>query len=184
MHLAESSRAELHAIARNAIRFGLTHNSPPALNLDTLPPDIRELGATFATLRIAGALRGCIGSIEAVRPLAEDVNKNAHAAAFRDSRFAPLSADEEPRVDIHLSLLAPAVELPCSSETDLLNKLRPGVDGLLLEDGHYRAIFLPAVWEDLPNPRDFLRNLKRKAGLPASYWSDTLRFKRCEVETI
>ena len=112
----------------------------------------------------------------------EDVAENAFAAAFRDPRFPPLRPDEYPRLEYHISILNPPEPMTVTSEADLLQQLRPGVDGLVLIEGARRATFLPSVWEQLPDPRQFLAHLKMKAGLPADYWSDSLRFERYTVE--
>lgn len=153
--------AVLLAHARAAIHERLTGEPLP------LPAHSRltEPGATFVTLTRRGQLRGCIGSLEAHRPLAEDVRENAIAAAFRDPRFPPLTAAEWPEVAIEVSLLSPPEPIPIGSEADLLRQLRPFTDGLIIAAGPYRATFLPQVWAQLPNPRDFLAALKRKAGL-------------------
>lgn len=184
MPLADSSRRQLHDIARRSIQHGLAHHHPPKLDPTGYPPELLEDRAIFVTLHLGGKLRGCIGTLEARRPLAEDVNQNAFAAAFRDTRFHPLAPAEEPGLEIHISLLHPPVDLPCESEAGLLRELRPGVDGLILRDGARRATFLPSVWEDLPVPRDFLTQLLLKAGLPENHWSKTLRFWRYETEDV
>jgi AmmeMemoRadiSam system protein A len=139
---------------------------------------LQEPGASFVTLRIDQELRGCTGSLEAVRPLVIDVAQNAFGSAFRDSRFAPLGPEEFPRLDLDISILDSPEPLTVPSEAELLRILRPGRDGLVLEEGGRRATFLPAVWEQLPAPREFVEQLKRKAGLPSDYWSPTLRFFR------
>jgi len=112
------------------------------------------------------------------------VVENARAAAFYDPRFPPLERRELGGLDIHLSVLTPSEPLPAASEAELLAALAPGEDGLILEEGPRRSTFLPQVWESLPEPRDFLRQLKRKAGLPPDHWSPDLRFRRYRVETI
>jgi AmmeMemoRadiSam system protein A len=145
-------------------------------------PELQEKRATFVTLTINGDLRGCIGMLEACRPLAEDVAANACAAAFEDPRFEPLSQKELERTDIHISVLSAPEELEFSSEADLLAQIRPGVDGLILQDGCRRGTFLPSVWEELPDQDLFLMHLKMKAGLPNTYWSDTLRIFRYTAE--
>ncbi len=145
-------------------------------------PELQEERATFVTLTIGGALRGCIGMLQACRPLAEDVAENARAAAFEDPRFAPLSREEFERLEIHISVLSPPVEMAFSSEAELLEQMRPGVDGLILQEGGRRGTFLPSVWEELPDRKMFLMHLKMKAGLPGSYWSDTLRVFRYTAE--
>ena len=144
-------------------------------------PWLDEPGATFVTLTQAGALRGCIGSLEASRPLALDVRENALAAAFRDPRFKPLTAAEFPAVAIEVSLLSALEPLPLEDERALREQLRPGVDGLVLDFGHHRGTFLPQVWEQLPDPADFLLNLKRKAGLPPDFWEPGMRLSRYTV---
>ena len=138
-------------------------------------------GATFVTLKQEGELRGCIGSLEAHRLLAIDVRRNALAAAFNDPRFAPLVAPELAVTMVEVSLLSPASRVEVADEEDLLARLEPGVDGIVLELGRRRATFLPQVWESLPDPRDFIGALKRKAGMPASFWSPEMRVSRYTV---
>jgi AmmeMemoRadiSam system protein A len=116
--------------------------------------------------------------LEACRPLAEDVAENARAAAFEDPRFPPLTLPELAKLEIHISILSPSEEMVFSSESDLLRQIRPGVDGLILQEGFRRGTFLPSVWAELPEKELFLTHLKLKAGLPADYWSDTLRVFR------
>lgn len=190
-HFSEAERRALLALAREAIRARLAgeapvlpHGLPRSIAWGSLPPALGAPGAAFVTLHRGGELRGCIGSLEARRPLAEDVAANARAAAFEDPRFPPLAPWELADLAIHLAILGPSVALPAESEAELLATLRPGHDGLVLVDGPHRATFLPAVWESLPDPRDFLAHLKHKAGLPRDYWSPTLRFRRYSVETI
>jgi AmmeMemoRadiSam system protein A len=139
-------------------------------------------GASFVTLQLDGQLRGCIGSLEASRPLAEDVAYNARAAAFRDPRFAPVSDAERERLQVEVSVLSPAEPLPAANEAEAIAKLRPGRDGLIVEFGERRATFLPQVWESLERPEDFLAELWRKAGLPARFWHPELRLARYSVE--
>ena len=168
----------LLSIARNAIakRFGLA-----ARAVDPLP-ELAEPAATFVTLTQDGQLRGCIGSLEAHRPLASDVAENAVAAAFRDSRFAPLSPAEFARTRVEVSLLTPPEPFAVTSEADALARLRPGIDGLVISYGRRRATFLPQVWESLPEPRQFLAQLKLKAGLPADFWHEQLALARYGVQ--
>jgi hypothetical protein len=157
-----------------------------ALELIALPaperPFLGRPGASFVTLRRAGDLRGCIGSLQPRRSLREDVRANAIAAAFDDPRFAPLTAAEYADIDVEVSLLLAAAPLPVASEADLHAQLRAGIDGLILELGARRSTFLPQVWEMLPHPREFVAELKRKAGLARGFWSDELRFSRYTVE--
>lgn len=177
-------RAALLEVARASIRHGLEYASPLPVELPRFSPRLREPGACFVTIRRAGALRGCVGSLEATRPLVEDVAQNAFASAFRDPRFPPLAEEESRDLHIHLSVLTVPEPLPCGSEAELLSKLRPGVDGLILRDGIHRATFLPSVWESLADPKRFLVELKRKAGLGADHWSDGIRFQRYRAESI
>ena len=163
--------------ARNAIagRLGL----PP--QPEASHPELAVPGATFVTLMLDGALRGCIGSLEAHRDLGTDVRENAVAAAFRDPRFSPLEEREFPRIRVEVSLLTPAQPMQFSDEADALRQLRPGVDGVILEAGRHRATFLPQVWEQLPDPVRFMAQLKQKAGLAPGYWSPEVRLSRYQV---
>ncbi|MCB2102666.1 MAG: AmmeMemoRadiSam system protein B [Rhodobacterales bacterium] len=152
-------------LAAAAIEQGLINDRPPKVDPATLPPALAAPGAAFVTLKIDGRLRGCIGSPQAHRPLGTDVADNAFGAAFRDPRFPRLTLKEKPRLALSIAVLSPAAPLPCATEAELLAALRPGVDGLILQDGPHRALFLPAVWADLPDPAQFVGRLKQKAGL-------------------
>lgn len=143
---------------------------------------LRTPGASFVTLRLEGDLRGCIGSIDARRALGEDVARNARAAAYRDPRFPPVSAGELPRLRVEVSVLSPREPLPAVSESEALERLRPGIDGIAIEYGGASATFLPQVWESLPSPAEFLEALRHKAGLPAGFWHPDLRLSRYTVE--
>jgi MEMO1 family protein len=161
----------LLALARAAIESRLFGNASTA---DT--PWLQQAGATFVTLSSGGELRGCIGSLEAARPLGIDVAENALAAAFRDPRFPPVTAEEWPRIRVEVSLLSAPKPLRFADEADLLAQIRPGEDGLILECDGRRATFLPQVWESIADKRAFLSELLRKAGLAG----DT-RLGRCRV---
>lgn len=182
--LASQERAVLRRVARESVEHGLRHRVPLAVDPAGHSEALRVLRATFVTLRIEGALRGCTGTLEATRPLVQDVAQNAFAAAFRDPRFAPLRQEELAGIEFHLSLLSRPVPLAVGDERELLEQLRPGVDGLILREGSLRVTFLPAVWQSLASPEAFLRELRRKAGLAPDYWSDELRFARYVVESI
>jgi AmmeMemoRadiSam system protein A len=177
------ARSLLLDLARRAIDHGVATGRPLSPDLDALPPELRAPRAAFVTLHLDGALRGCIGTLEAHRPLAEDVADNAFAAAFRDPRFPPVGADEAPRLALEISVLSPAEPLEFGTEEELLATLRPGVDGLILADRERRGTFLPSVWTQLPDPRTFLAHLKQKAGLPADHWSTTLTVARYTTES-
>ena len=174
----EGLGSALLVTARNAIakRFGLTGFPVEPV------AELAEPGATFVTLTQGGQLRGCIGSLEAYRPLAIDVAENALAAAFRDHRFAPLSQEEFPRTRVEVSLLTPAEPFPVTSEADALARLRPGIDGLVLSYGRRRATFLPQVWHEIASATEFLRHLKLKAGLHPEAWSAHFRVARYTAE--
>ena len=180
-------RQILLQIARSAIFQTLEKMSEPQRSCfqtleEKLPAELLEERATFVTLTLGGQLRGCIGMLEACRPLAEDIAANACAAAFEDPRFPPLTKTEFKKLDIHISVLSPPEELTFSSEEEALNQIRPGIDGLILQDGYHRGTFLPSVWEELPEKEEFWAHLKRKAGLPIDYWSDTVRVFRYTTE--
>ncbi len=164
--------------ARNAIA---AHLMQPTLAEPTHPL-LAQPGATFVTLTQNGQLRGCIGSLQAHRPLDQDVRANAVAAAFRDPRFAPLKAEELPRTRVEVSLLTAPQPMTFTDEADALRQLRPTIDGIILIAGQRRSTFLPQVWEQLPEPRVFMAHLKQKAGLPADYWSSEVQLQRYEVQ--
>jgi AmmeMemoRadiSam system protein A len=181
--LTQSQRDTLLTTARASIRHGLDTGSALEIEVDQYEPPLRRERACFVTLHRNDALRGCIGHLEAVQPLILDVAENAFAAAFKDPRFTPLKQSELEGLDIHISILTLPQPLSFSSEQELLSRLRPGIDGLILEDGANRGTFLPSVWESLPDAESFLRHLKMKAGLPGSYWSDTVTIYRYETES-
>ncbi len=168
----------LLTIARNAIEreFGRQ------VRTVTPHPDLAKPAATFVTLTQKGQLRGCIGSLEAHRPLAMDVAENALAAAFRDPRFPPLRQGELDQTRVEVSLLDTPEPLHFTDDAEAIGQLCPGVDGLILNCGHHRSTFLPQVWESLPTPGLFLEHLKLKAGLPADFWSPQLTLARYGVQ--
>lgn len=164
-------------LARNAIaeQIGSPKQDMPQANW------LQQPGATFVTLTLHGQLRGCIGSLEAHRSLIKDVRNNAAAAAFHDPRFAPLTAEEFAEVVVEVSLLTAPQPMEFRDEIDALTQLRPGVDGVVFEYGNYRSTFLPQVWENLAQPRQFLAMLKRKAGLPDDFWAGGVKLSRYTV---
>ena len=165
-------------IARQAIQRGL--GQPHAALPDA--PWLHAPGATFVTLTQHGDLRGCIGSLQAHRPLLEDVQTNAVAAALQDPRFSPLTVSELAHTRVEVSLLSPSVPIAFTSEQEALALLRPGVDGVIFEYGYNRSTFLPQVWEQLPDAKNFMAHLKRKAGLSPQFWSEQVRLSRYTVE--
>ncbi|NJD35243.1 MAG: AmmeMemoRadiSam system protein B [Betaproteobacteria bacterium] len=164
--------------ARNAIAAQLKHPT----RAEPAHPALDQPGACFVTLTQDGQLRGCIGSLEAHRPLDQDVRANAVAAAFRDPRFPPLTAAELPRTRVEVSLLTAPQAMSFKDEADALRQLRPNVDGVIFAAAGRRSTFLPQVWEQLPEPRDFMAHLKQKAGLPADWWSSEVQLQRYEVQ--
>lgn len=180
--LSNADRSTLLDIARTSIRHGLGGDPALTVNLADYSASLRVLRATFVTLEISGQLRGCIGTLTAYQPLVQDVAAHAFAAAFEDPRFPRLRPDEFSQLDIHISVLSPPEPLHFETEEELLTQLRPGVDGVILQFDHYRATFLPAVWENLPDPYIFLAQLKLKAGLPLDFWSPELRVERYTAE--
>ena len=183
----EEAGSELIALARRSILAGLATGAPPRVVVDQ---DVRPLlagpGAAFVTLRRGdGALRGCIGSAVATRPLIVDVTQHAFNAAFRDPRFPRLEWLELPGLLLSISVLTPPEPMRFVDEADLLNQLRPGTDGLIIDDRGRRALFLPSVWEEVPDPRQFLMLLKLKAGMAEEHFSATFqaqRFRTIEVK--
>jgi len=180
--LSAQLRHSLLSLALHAVEYGVANHRSAPIKKEDYPQALQQPGASFVTLTIDGQLRGCIGTLEARCSLVEDVADNAYAAAFRDPRFNELTADEFVRLHFHISILTPHEPMQVSSQQDLLQQLRPGIDGLVLSDQGKRATFLPSVWESLPDAKDFVYQLKQKAGFTANYWSDTMKVERYSVE--
>ena len=177
--LTDEEKKTLLRLARDALQQGVAGQTMPALQLDNLTPTLRTEGASFVTLTIGGQLRGCVGALEPYQPLAEDVREHAVAAALEDPRFPPVTRAEVDRIQIEISRLTFPQDLPYADPDDLLNRLRPNVDGVILRDGFRRATFLPQVWEKIPDKEEFLDNLCYKMGEPPDTW----RRKHLEVLT-
>ncbi len=181
---AEEKRLLLR-LAREAIESALRREALTPLDPRSLSNRLLEPGASFVTLYIAGELRGCVGGTEPRLPLALDVREHAIAAAFYDYRFLPLGAEELPGLEVEVSVLSLVQTLTYESPQDLLNRLRPGVDGVILSDEARRATFLPQVWEKTPDPAGFLELLCQKMGAPPDEWqSGLLQVKTYQVEKI
>lgn len=172
---------ELLRLARASIEHGAIHREPLPVRYESLPPSLRRPGATFTSLQLGGELRGCCGSIEAVNPLAVDTADSAFRAAYRDPRFDPVTPQEIAALCLEVSVLTPLEAFPVSSEMELLERLAPKIDGLLITAGPRRATFLPKVWEALPDPYQFVAALKVKCGLPRDAWSDEFQFFRYQT---
>jgi AmmeMemoRadiSam system protein A len=175
--LTTEEKQTLLRLARQALEMGVRGKKLPPLDLETMSPRLGAQGASFITLTINGKLRGCIGALEPYQPLAEDVREHAVAAALQDYRFPNVTPEELAQIEIEVSRLTIPVPLEYDTPDDLLSKLRPGVDGVLLRDGVRRATFLPQVWEKLPDPAEFLDNLCYKMGTQPDLW----RKKHLEV---
>jgi uncharacterized protein len=184
MSYSAQQRQTLLELAHYSIAQGLATKKALVINHSDYDPELQLERACFVTLHLNGQLRGCIGSLQARRSLVDDVAENAFAAAFRDPRFNPLQPSELASLNISISVLTAAEPMSFNSEEDLIQQLKPDIDGLILQDGNRRGTFLPSVWEQLPTPREFLQHLKHKAGLPADYWSDTLQVSRYTTEII
>jgi AmmeMemoRadiSam system protein A len=175
-------RQRLLQTAREAVLHPFGNNENYNIDLSRFPQALKEEGASFVTLKINEQLRGCIGSLSAHRPLVTDVAHNAQAAAFKDPRFKPLNLSEYQQVDFHISVLSPPELLEVDSRADLLSRLRPGIDGLIIDEGGKRATYLPSVWAQLPDPESFVAELRRKAGLRPDAWAANTTIHRYTTE--
>jgi uncharacterized protein len=168
--LTDEEKQALLRMAREALRQAVAGHTLPPLSLPTLPSALRRQGASFVTLTIGGQLRGCIGALEPYQPLAEDVREHAVAAALEDPRFPPVSPQELDSIEIEISRLTFPKDLVYTDAEDLLDRLHPHTDGVILRDGFHRATFLPQVWEKIPDKAEFLDNLCYKMGESPDTW--------------
>ncbi len=183
MSLTPQERETLLTLAREAITRAVHRQELPPLDMNAVSEDLQRDGASFVTLTEHGELRGCIGSLEPRRPLVLDMRENAVAAAFHDPRFPSVRPEELDDLHVEISVLSTPQPLPYDGPDDLIAKLRPGVDGVVIERGWNRATFLPQVWEKIPDPHQFLQQLCRKAYLPAdAYRSPGLDVYTYQVE--
>jgi uncharacterized protein len=183
--LNASEKKYLLSLARKAIEnYFKTKQIMEPKRGDVPSASLLQSGACFVTLHLSGELRGCIGSLEAHRPLVYDVINNALASAFEDTRFYPLTPSELARVKISISYLTPAKPLIVKDADDLLAKIKPHRTGLILEKGWARATFLPAVWDEIATKEEFLSHLCMKAGLGAEAWKNTqgMKFQTYEAD--
>lgn len=181
--LTQAEKQILLKLARESLACAVRGESSLPLDFDGLPPALRENGASFVTLTRHDQLRGCIGTLEARQPLAEDVREHAAEAALDDYRFPPVTIPELDDIHIEISRLTKPEVLEYNGANDLLRKLRLGVDGVVLRDRYRRATFLPQVWEHLPEPEDFLNQLCLKMGADRNYWrSNKLTVEIYQVE--
>lgn len=168
--LNQEERHLLLEIARQSVQAVVCNDLLPEIDLDRLPHHLREEGVVFVTLTVKNELRGCIGSLEPYQPLAMDVREHAIAAAQNDYRFAPIKPDELDDLCIEISRLTPPIPLNYASPDELVNRLRPFLDGVILKDGSHKATFLPQVWEKVSEPARFLSYLCQKMGAPEDQW--------------
>ncbi len=175
--LTDQERSSLLRLARESIQAAVAGRPLPKFPEGEITEALRAPGASFVTLTIGGMLRGCIGALEAYQPLVDDVQEHAAAAALEDYRFHPVSSHEVPDLEIEISRLTPALRLDYSDADDLMHRLRPGIDGVILRDGMRRATFLPQVWEKIPDAADFLSELCAKMGARFDLW----RTRKLEV---
>ena len=171
--LTDGEKQTLLHLAREALECGVRRKLIPPVDKSLLSVALHENGASFVTLTMNGNLRGCIGTLEAYQPLAEDVREHAVAAALEDPRFPPVTENDLSNIQLEISRLTTPTLLEYSSSEELLRKLRPHVDGVLLTDGRRRATFLPQVWEKIPDPVEFLDALCSKMGARHNLWRDT-----------
>ncbi|MDF1734753.1 MAG: AmmeMemoRadiSam system protein B [Minwuia sp.] len=181
--LAEAHRRLLLTTAARAIAIRLSRNKRPEISLETFPNELRSVAASFVTIERKGRLRGCIGSLQAHRPLAADVAWNAVSAGFEDPRFQALTVPEFRDAELEISVLSTPAPFAFADEDDLKARLRPGRDGLILQSAGKRGTFLPKVWEGLPTAEAFLNGLKVKAGLPRDHWADDVKIWRYTTES-
>jgi AmmeMemoRadiSam system protein A len=181
--LSDTERKFLLQLARQSLHTGLQRGEPAAVVLDGLAKTLTTPRGVFVTLTQQGRLRGCIGSMEASEPLAHSVAESAYSAAFKDPRFPQLQSQELDTTQVEISVLSPLERMSVQSRSDLLSSLRPTLDGLFIQDRHYRSTFLPKVWEQLPDPDTFLDQLLTKASLPTNHWSATLQCFRYHTVT-
>jgi AmmeMemoRadiSam system protein A len=168
--LNENERKYLLKLAREALVSSVNGKALPPFDQQEITSILRDPGASFVTLTIRGNLRGCIGALEPYQSLVADVQEHAMAAALQDYRFPPVQPEELSQIEIEISRLTTPQPLPYKTPQELVEKLRPGVDGVVLRDGMRRSTFLPQVWGTLPDPTEFLEHLCAKMGADPDLW--------------
>lgn len=181
IELTRDEQAQLLVIARGSIESGLVANRPLDIAHSGIAGALTKRHGNFVTLTQRGTLRGCVGTIQGTRPLAQNIAVSAYNAAYRDTRFSPLSADEIDQTRIEISVLTQPEPIAAGTHEELLANLHPNEDGLLMENAGHQTTFLPKVWEKVPDPQQFVQQLMVKAGLPGDYWSETIRFHRYQT---
>ncbi len=183
-YYSKDEKESLLKIAHASILNGFKAKRASVIDISKYSDNLLLPRSTFITLYLNNELRGCIGSLTAQETLVQSVANNAFAAAFQDPRFPSMRQSEFRSASISLSILSLPEPILFISEADLISKIRPNIDGLILQDGSNKGTFLPSVWSSLPNPKIFLQHLKQKANLPVDYWSDTIKVERYTTEVI
>lgn len=173
--MLQQEGARIFRAAAQSVGYSIKNGKPPKVDISSFPAVLRENRATFVTINKNGQLRGCIGTIQAHQPLIADVVENAYKAAMKDPRFPPIQEEETSSLELSISLLSRFTEMSFTDESDFLSQLRPKIDGLIIADQGKRSVFLPQVWESIPDTKEFVSRLKQKAGLPIDHWSDSFQ---------
>jgi AmmeMemoRadiSam system protein A len=181
MPLGEEHRQELLRISAATVQRAAAGKPFPKVTVGSFAAALQRPGASFVTLTKNGRLRGCLGSLKAYRPLVVDVAERGYASTIKDPRFKPVTAAELPGMQMEVAVLTAAKPMRFASETELVNQLRPGIDGLIVRDQGKGATFLPKVWDQISAPILFLNRLKQKAGLETGHWSDSFQAWRYET---
>lgn len=184
VNLTNKDKQVILKTARHAIQYGLTYNKVPHLELESYSQALQQPGASFVTLKETGKLRGCIGTLQSHQPLIQDIAEHAYAAAFEDPRFTPVNSIEEPVIHISVSILSTPEPMEFEDEDDLISQIVAGEDGLIFKYKSHKATYLPSVWEQLSEPREFFTQLKLKAGVSGGFWSDEVEVLRYSALTI
>lgn len=179
--LSKDDQQSCLQVARQSIKHGLKEGRALQVNTSHYSDYLQKNFASFVTLYIKGSLRGCIGGLQATQPLINDISEHAYAAAFQDPRFPALVSDEYDQLEIKVSVLGKPEKISFISEEDLLQQIRPNIDGLILEHSYNRSTFLPSVWEQLPDKKEFLNHLKEKAGFTFDWWDNAVKISRYET---
>lgn len=181
INLSSEDQQTCLQVARESIKHGLQHGIALKIVSSDYSNDLQQDLATFVTLHKNGTLRGCIGALEAYQPLINDIAEHAYSAAFQDPRFPALQDNEYDQLDVEISVLGKPEKMTFENEVDLLQQIRPDIDGLILEYGINRGTFLPSVWDQLPEKKEFLNHLKIKAGLSQQWWDNAVKVSRYET---
>ena len=181
INLTQDDQQTCLNVASQSIKHGLQEGKALQVSTFDYSADLQQHLASFVTLHKNAELRGCIGSLEAHQPLIDDIAEHAYAAAFQDPRFPQLQNNEFEQLEIEISVLSKPELMTFESEEDLLQQIRPEIDGLIIEHGYHRGTFLPSVWEQLPDKKEFLNHLKMKAGLSIDWWDSAVKISRYET---